>query len=212
MKRIFCINGSYHKTKSATDLKSYDNSIVKLAIVERELPWEANKFFQQLVREPFNVFGKISKSSTLTSIETMLDNIISNNIQKNPFYAYWLKDMADICELFCETENSCSIGFSLGTNRGCRHFHVDQVPQRLLVTYSGKGTEWLPEDHANYQEYLNGSPNEKIVKENCKTQLINQWNIAIFRGGPSGLLHRTPDEALEKLSILMRLDHESFYN
>ena len=30
--------------------------------------------------------------------------------------------------------------------------------------------------------------------------------------GPSGLLHRTPDEAFEKLSILMRLDHESFWD
>ena len=170
------------------------------------------KFFLQLIREPFNVFGKISKSSALTSIETMLSNIISNSIQKNPFYAYWLRDMADICALFCEMENSSSIGFSLGTDRGCRRFHIDQVPQRLLVTYSGKGTEWLPEDHANYHEYFNGSPNEQIVKQNCKTQFVNQWDIAVFHGGPSGLLHRTPDESLDKLSILMRLDHESFWD
>ena len=142
----------------------------------------------------------------------MLSNIISNNIQKNPFYAYWLKDMVDICELFCEMENNSSIGFSLGTDRGCKRFHIDQVPQRLLVTYSGKGTEWLPEDHTNYHEYFNGSPNEKIKKENCETQFINQWDIAVFHGGPSGLLHRTPDQALEKLSILMRLDHQAFWD
>ena len=53
---------------------------------------------------------------------------------------------------------------------------------------------------------------QNTVKQNCKTQFINQWDIAVFRGGPSGLLHRTPDEALEKLSILMRLDHESFWD
>ena len=91
--------------------------------------------------------------------------------------------MADICTLFCEMENSSSIGFSLGTDRGCRRFHIDQVPQRLLVTYSGKGTEWLPEDHANYQEYFNGSPNEKIVKENCETQFYQPMGYSrISRG------------------------------
>ena len=73
-------------------------------------------------------------------------------MQKNPFYDYWLKDMADICALFCEMENSYSIGFSFGTDRGYRRFHIDQVTQRLLVAYSRKGTKWLPEDHADYHD------------------------------------------------------------
>ena len=32
----------------------------------------------------------------------------------------------------------------------------------------------------------------------------------MFRGGAGGLLHRTPDEALNGASILMRLDNETF--
>ncbi len=36
--------------------------------------------------------------------------------------------------------------------------------------------------------------------------------IAIFRGGPKGNLHRTPESALKgNSSILMRLDDKSFY-
>ena len=45
---------------------------------------------------------------------------------------------------------------------------------------------------------------KKIKKENCETNLLAQWDIAVFHGGPSGLLHRTPDEALEKLSLFMK--------
>jgi len=32
-----------------------------------------------------------------------------------------------------------------------------------------------------------------------------------FRGGPKGILHRTPDDALNGASILMRLDREDFW-
>ena len=105
----------------------------------------------------------------------MLHNIIGNNIKKNPFYDYWLKDRADIRTLFCELENSHSIGFPLGTNRECKRFHIDNVSQRLLVTNAGKGTEWLPNVNANYHEYFSGSPNEKIIKKNVNSSLLNNW-------------------------------------
>ena len=39
---------------------------------------------------------------------------------------------------------------------------------------------------------------------------MGEWDIAIFRGGASGLLHRTPDDALNGHSILMRLDNKVF--
>ena len=35
-------------------------------------------------------------------------------------------------------------------------------------------------------------------------------DIAIFRGGKNGILHRTPNSALNHSSILMRLDNSSF--
>ena len=41
---------------------------------------------------------------------------------------------------------------------------------------------------------------------------MNAWDVAIFRGGKNGLLHRTPDIALDSPSILLRLDHETFWN
>ena len=87
-------------------------------------------------------------------------------------------------------------------------YHVDNVPNRLLVTYAGKGTEWLPEDASVRGAYARGEPNEKIIKDHSAKQFIEQWDVAIFRGGASGLLHRTPDPALQANSILMRLDRD----
>ena len=67
---------------------------------------------------------------------------------------------------------------------------------RLLVTYAGKGTEWIPDEFVDRNAYENGLPNESILKNPSRSKFINTWDVAIFRGGPDGLLHRSPDAAL----------------
>ena len=79
------------------------------------------------------------------------------------------------------------------------------------MTYVGQGTEWLPDNFADKIAYKNGEPNEKIIKGILAKQFTGEWDIAVFKGGPEGLLHRTPDSALNKNSILMRLDHPEFW-
>ncbi len=54
--------------------------------------------------------------------------------------------------------------------------------------------------------------NEFILKDPSARQFVGLWDIAVFRGGPKGVLHRTPDSALNGPSILMRLDREDFWN
>ena len=119
--------------------------------------------------------------------------------------------MSDLCQTFCSIEKSKSVSFWISSQRGCRRYHVDNVPRRLLVTYAGQGTEWLPDEAVNREAYVNGEPNENILKDNSAKKFINKWDVAIFKGGPKGLLHRTPDIALKDNSILMRLDYSGFW-
>ena len=123
--------------------------------------------------------------------------------------------MSEICILYSDIINKNNLNFSLKTSRGCKRYHIDNVPVRLLVTYYGKGTEWLPRDACNYSAYYNGESNEKIIKIKNRSKFIKPWSIAIFKGqkikgGTEAILHRTPDEALNKKSLLMCLDIESF--
>ena len=120
--------------------------------------------------------------------------------------------MADICQQFSQILKSESVGFCLGTERGCKRYHVDQVPLRLLVTYSGQGTEWLPDEAADRKAFSLGAPNEKILIDKAARQFIEPWHVAIFRGGLDGVLHKTPDSALGEASILMRLDHTEYWD
>ena len=124
----------------------------------------------------------------------------------------WVIDMAGVCNIFCETLATSTVGFCLATKRACQRYHIDNVPLRLLVTYYGKGTEWVPDSAVDRLAYNSGMPNDKILTNSNARKFLNTWDIAIFRGGPDGLLHRTPDAALNTPSILLRLDHESFWD
>ena len=192
-------------------IKDFPNKSDQLAIMNRSMPENASLFFKQLLKISFNITGEIYKETATINIKDLLSDKLPKKIKNNVFYQPWIEDMANLCEMFCITEKSSYISFSISSHRGCRRYHIDNVPLRLLVTYAGQGTEWLPDEFANKRAYANGEPNEKIIKDISKKQFVGEWDIALFKGGPEGLLHRTPDSALNKNSILMRLDHARFW-
>ena len=200
------------QTKELSKLKDFSNCQHQLVIVERQTPDKADAFFQKLLQYPFSVVGQVSKKNSIDDIKDILKDEISPELQVDPFYQKWVEDMAEVSKIFSEALRSDAIGFCLGTQRGCRRYHIDNVPMRLLVTYSGKGTEWLPDEAADRRALARGASNLEIIKDPYASQFMNSWDISIFRGGSKGLLHRTPDAALNKPSILMRLDHVSFWD
>lgn len=193
-------------------LVSFPDNKEPLGILEREAPEKAGQFFQKLMSTSFGVAGRVSKSNAEHDIKDILKDEIPTELQQDPFYKTWIADMAEVCTNFCDMQGDESIGFWLGSDRGCSRYHVDNVPLRMLVTYAGKGTEVLPDFAADRKAYENKAPNQDIIKDPSAIRFMNAWDVAVFRGGPKGLLHRTPDEALNGPSILMRLDHHSFWD
>ncbi len=200
------------RTRDIQDIGRFPASDGKLSIVGRPVPDRSAFFFSKLLHAPLNVAGKIRKKHAFKEINQLLTRQIPASVQEMPFYAFWLADMAEVCLRFCDAQDSQDICFWLGTDRGCRRYHMDNVPMRLLVTYAGQGTEWLPDEAADLQAYKNRAPNEAIIKDPSAIRYMENWDIAIFKGGPNGLLHRTPDAARTELSLLMRLDHPSFWD
>ena len=188
-----------------------------LNILDREMPNNSNKFFKTLISEPFELNISIKKKNTFKDIKYHLSKQLLERVKDHVFYYKWIKDMSEISILYFNIIKKNRLNFSLKTARGCKRYHIDNVPVRLLVTYYGKGTEWLPRDACNYSAYYNGESNEKIIKIKNKSKFIEPWSVAIFKGqkfkgGTEAILHRTPDEALNKKSLLMCLDSECFLN
>ena len=203
---------SFLKIDDIEKISEFSKQDYQLIEIERKNMNNSDSFFREIMYEPFRVIGKISKKNSSEDIKRIHRDIIPLSSQTNFFYKTWVSDMSEICQIFCDTLNSKSVSFCLGTERGCSRYHIDNVPMRLLVTYMGQGTEWLPNEIANRVAFEEGLPNEKIVKDSSKIKSIKTFNVAIFRGGAAGLLHRTPDSALKNPSILLRLDHESFWD
>ena len=197
--------------KNISEFKNFSHIDSKLMIYERNVPKDSANFFKKLIKIDFSVNGEISKFEAKKNIKSVLLNVFPFEIKASIFYETWINDIAHLCKIFSDIQKTNSISMWLGSKRGCKRYHIDNVPQRLLVTYSGEGTEWLPDDAADKIAYLNGESNEKILKNSKKKQFVNEWDIAIFKGGSEGLLHRTPDSALNKHSILLRLDHANYW-
>ena len=203
---------SIFKASNLQSLPKFPKRSDPLAVLERRPQKGSDEFFQKIMKTNFKVIGQVFKESSKNDIKFILKNSITHEMQTNSFYRIWVNDMSIICNMFCRMLDINSLGFSLGTKRVCKRYHIDNVSMRLLVTYAGIGTEWLPENAANRKAYYSGMSNEKILKDPSKRKFMDTWDVAIFRGGQNGLLHRAPDASINGQSIMMRLDHETFWH
>ncbi|HVK66140.1 MAG TPA: DUF1826 domain-containing protein [Polyangium sp.] len=84
----------------------------------------------------------------------------------------------------------------------CRKFHVDYVRLRLVTTYLGPGTEWLPEDVVRREE-LAPAPlapaeaNRRIVRDPGKIRRANAGDVVLLKGErypgtERAAVHRSP--------------------
>ena len=113
--------------------------------------------------------------------------------------AAFADDVAMLADLFrAETgAKNLRIRIERVTNDGCRLFHVDHLRIRLVTTYRGAGTEWLPEwvlDRAG----LKKGKNELIVRNPHGVRRMRPWAIALQKGElysgvpDTGIIHRSP--------------------
>lgn len=116
----------------------------------------------------------------------------------------WLAcDIDDLVRLFAELTGNERFNASFGgvhTDR-CRKFHIDYVRMRLVTTYAGPGTEWLP-NHALHRDILREPPecyreaNAAIVKDGRLVRRARAGDVVVMKGElaiPGGAaVHRSP--------------------
>eukprot|EP00472_Partenskyella_glossopodia_P013752 CAMPEP_0197519636 /NCGR_PEP_ID=MMETSP1318-20131121/4915_1 /TAXON_ID=552666 /ORGANISM="Partenskyella glossopodia, Strain RCC365" /LENGTH=236 /DNA_ID=CAMNT_0043070739 /DNA_START=342 /DNA_END=1052 /DNA_ORIENTATION=- len=195
-------------------LNDFPESKDQLGIVNREVPAGSSYFFKTLLeRACFDeAAGKVCKSHAKTDIRRIVQEKIPKEFQNKAFYETWLSDMAEVCKTFCDTQKSETITFWVGSDRTCAKYHVDWVPYRMLVTYHGKGTEYLPDDVYDREAFFRIPENDVILEDSKAAKFLQPWDVALFRGGPDGIVHRSPDAARETPTMLMRLDRKEYFD
>lgn len=116
----------------------------------------------------------------------------------------WLeRDLADLLQRFVAVTGSDHVRLSFGVERSdkCRKFHVDHLRFRLITTYLGPGTEWVPADAVNHAAM--GHPtdcpcdaNKDIVRDPAAVRHARAGDVLIMRGTQNsreeGAVHRSP--------------------
>ena len=97
----------------------------------------------------------------------------------------------------------------------CRKFHTDVKSLRLLCTYTGAGTLWLPEIAANRNALQTGKSN--VVKDQNLIQQTQAGDVLILKGviypGAQAIIHRSPSiEESSGKRLLLRIDINEGFN
>lgn len=95
----------------------------------------------------------------------------------------------------------------------CPRFHCDHLPVRLVTTYLGPGSEWLPEsavDRAGLGAPRPGKP--EIVREEDAIRRLEAGDVALLKGSgwvgneARGLVHRSPAVGAGQQRLLLTID------
>ena len=129
------------------------------------------------------------------------------------------KDIAQLVDMFCSLfEQKRAILKLTALDRAmCPRFHVDWVPCRLITTYQGVATEWLPHNVADRSKLGTGNmgkPDELsgLFDSSSDIKQLNCGDIALLKGEiwenneGAGLIHRSPQLSGGSRRLLLTID------
>lgn len=122
---------------------------------------------------------------------------------KEPARAWLTTDVRNLLTRFTDFTSSNHLRVSFGAVRTdqCRKFHVDSIRYRLLTTYMGPGTEWLPDDAVRREALGRASihledPNKAIVRDPAAVRRAVAGEVIVMKGArhpnQRGAVHRSP--------------------
>ncbi|XKE46878.1 DUF1826 domain-containing protein [Halomonas organivorans] len=95
----------------------------------------------------------------------------------------------------------------------CPRFHCDNLPVRLVTTYLGPGSEWLPETAVNRAGLGAPTPGKPdIVREEAAIRRLEAGDVALLKGSgwvgneARGLVHRSPAMGNGQPRLLLSID------
>jgi hypothetical protein len=97
------------------------------------------------------------------------------------------------------------------TDDGCALFHADEVGIRLLCTYAGAGTEWVPGAGAR-RAGLGRGDNALVVPDRTAIRHLPRFAVGLFKGEAypgnrgRGVVHRSPPASPGRPRLLLCLD------
>ena len=185
-----------------------------LAIWRRTLSPALQEYVEAFLQNnvKFQVSLSLSPQSALTGLRKTLGNSAET--------ASLAGDIAELVDMYCYLFDTKLVGLRLTALQKpmCPRFHVDQVPCRLVTTFQGPATEWLPHDRVADRSKLGrgseGKPDEfsGLIRHASDIHRAAPGEVLLLKGERwegnegAGLVHRSPGIADGGMRLLLTLD------
>jgi hypothetical protein len=188
---------------------------VNLCIIQRKTNAEIKAFVSALLRQPLEI-----DITEKIAFELYDFNKLVPKLSELSGYATWCRDVARLTALFCDLLGVERVGLRLRTldKPMCPRFHTDHILCRLVCTYGGLGTQWLP-NHAVDRDKLGagaqGLPDivSGLIRDEHAIQTLPEYAVGLMKGDAwegnelRGLVHRSPhSNADAPRRLLLTLD------
>ncbi len=189
----------------------YDEE-TNIVIWQRDLSLKLQDFVKSfLIKNPhFQLSMTVSPDRAYDSLLNELGGEASSEL---------CSDIAELVDMFCCLFEIKSAGLRLtALNKAmCPKFHVDRVPGRLVTTYQGVATEWLPHKVINRRKLgtgSNGLPDHEsgLYQDETDIQQLGCGDVSLLKGElwdgneNAGLVHRSPNVVDGESRLLFTLD------
>ena len=199
-------------SKSLSVLTEIYDADINLAIWRRESESNCKADSARILeRDPGFQLG------IMTSIETVEESLRS--ALRVDAQSPLISDITRLVEMFSVLFDLQHVGLRLTALEGqmCPKFHVDRVPCRLITTYDGVATEWLPNDKVDRSKLgaaMPGTSNRQggLYQDEQDIAQLQAGEVALFKGEAwegnegFGVVHRSPSVPESSQRLLLTID------
>lgn len=211
-----------NKTMSTTDwaidqdpavlARIYEDAI-SIAIWQRQLQQEVDAYLNELLRKSKTIALKLSGSpeQLMEEIQRVFPPALINDQHSCVSAAAFYADIHQVLDMFCCLFDAKILGLRINTleHAMCPRFHTDNVAIRLITTYYGLATEWLPDQLSSrtalgtvFASQIN-TPGAITASEK-NIQCMAAGDVALFKGElwegneGRGIIHRSPAPTIQQ--------------
>ena len=146
-------------------------------------------------------------------------SILQARLDSSQMALIMVKDIEKLVNMFCDLFDlrRGELRLTSLNHAMCPRFHVDNVPCRLITTYQGIATEWLPHNAADRSKLgtgNSGKPDSQsgIYQDESDIQQLSQGDVALLKGEGwvgnegKGLIHRSPQLSDQASRLILTID------
>lgn len=208
------INRESHTGNTQSALSEIFQEDVNISIWQRKL----NSKIMLAANNILQTYSHLEISEVIRHKD--VNNILDSKIELNNDVSELSKDISELVYIFCSLFNLDRVGLRLKIldHAMCPRFHVDRVPCRMITTYHGVATEWIPHnlvDRRKLGAVSHGKLDEDtgIFKNLKDIEQLKEGHVGLLKGEcwegnqGAGLVHRSPKlENKAQRRLMLTLD------